>query len=83
MQSFPKETAILQEFHKGKRFRASYLDFEGRIKEMESRVRLTPYYFVVGGKAKLGGILATLCHKDKKKIHGMTDAIMVPCSVTQ
>ncbi len=83
LEGFSKETAILQEFHKGKRFRASYLDFEGNIKEMESRVRLTPYYFVVGGQAKLGGILATLCHKDKKKIHGMTDAIMVPCSVAQ
>jgi hypothetical protein len=83
LEGFPKETAILQKFHKGKRFRASYMGLEGGIKEMESRVRLTPYYFVIGNQAKLGGILATLCHKDKKKIHGMTDAIMVPCSVAQ
>ncbi len=83
LEGFPKETAILQEFHKGKRFQASFQDFEGNIKEMESRVRLTPYYFVVNNQAKLGGILATLCHKNKKKIHGMTDAIMAPCSVPQ
>ncbi len=83
LKNFCKETTILQKFHKGKRFRTSFLGSDGNIKEMENRVRLTPYYFVVGGQAKLGGILATLCHKDKKKIHGMTDAIMVPCSVTQ
>ena len=83
LESFPKETSILQKFHKGKRFSSSYLDSEGNIKDMESRVRLTPYYFVVDQQAKLGGILATLCHKDKKKIHGMKDSIMVPCSVAK
>ena len=80
---FPKETVILQKFHKGKRFNTSYLDFDGNIKEMESRVRLTPYYFVIEDQAKLGGILATLCHKNKKKIHGMSDAVMIPCSVNK
>ena len=49
--------------------------------EMMSRVRLTPYYFVVDGAARLGGILATLCPSDKKKIHGMVDAVMVPCAL--
>ena len=48
---------------------------------MTSRVRLTPYYFVVGETTQLGGILATLCPNDKKKIHGMVDAIMVPCAI--
>ena len=33
------------------------------------------------GQARLGGILATLCSHDKKKIHGMSDAVMVPCAV--
>ena len=51
-----------------------------RIEIMTSRVRLTPYYFVLGGSTQLGGVLATLCPQDKKKIHGMVDAIMVPCA---
>lgn len=49
---------------------------------MSGRVRLSPYYFVEGDQAKLGGILATICPKDKKIIHGMRDADpMVPCSL--
>ena len=42
---------------------------------MPGRVRLCPYYFVVGNgdqaRAKLGGVLATVCPADKKIIHGM------------
>jgi hypothetical protein len=30
---------------------------------------------------ELAGILATICSADKKIIHGMKDAIMVPCAV--
>lgn len=82
LDRFPEEPSILQEFHKGKRFVISYRDEEQQVlREMQSRVRLTPYYFVVKGKTRLGGVLATLCPHDKKKIHGMTDAVMVPCSV--
>ena len=82
LHRFPRQPSILQEFHKGKRIRISYENpASGSLVEMESRVRLTPYYFPVGGKAKLGGILATLCPQDKKKIHGMTDAVMIPCAV--
>jgi len=29
----------------------------------------------------LAGVLATICPKDKKIIHGMKDAVMVPCAV--
>ena len=53
----------------------------GKIETMTSRVRLTPYYFVVGETTQLGGVLATLCPNDKKKIHGMVDAIMAPCAI--
>ena len=87
LAEFPGQPSILQEFRKGKTVLGSYYRPEsgergggGRI-EMKSRVRLTPYYFVVQGRTHLGGILATLCPHDKKKIHGMTDAIMVPCAV--
>lgn len=82
LAQFPHQPSILQEFHKGKTVVGSYYRPEtGTMVEMKSRVRLTPYYFVVEGNPKLGGILATLCPHDKKKIHGMVDAIMVPCAV--
>jgi hypothetical protein len=48
---------------------------------MPGRARLSPYYFVAGGKAELAGVLATVCPLDKKIIHGMRDAVMLPCAV--
>ena len=81
LQAFPDQPHILQEFHKGKRMETTFWNSQtGSMDVMESRVRLTPYYFVIQGKARLGGILATLCPHDKKKIHGMVDAVMVPCA---
>ncbi len=82
LANFPDQPAILQEFHKGKRVRFSYYHpNSGQLEEMDSRARLTPYYFLAEGQARLGGILATLCPHDKKKIHGMSDAVMVPCAI--
>lgn len=45
------------------------------------RLRLCPYYFVIGGKARLSGALATFCPPDKKIIHGMEDAALLPTKV--
>jgi hypothetical protein len=45
------------------------------------RLRLCPYYFVVAGQPRLSGALATFCPPDKKIIHGMTDAALLPCRV--
>jgi hypothetical protein len=45
------------------------------------RLRLCPYYFVMGGQARLSGALATFCPPDKKIIHGMVDAALLPCRV--
>jgi len=82
LQKFPQRTSILQKFYKGKRVPISYLDRKsGQIETIQSRVRLTPYYFVVEGTTHLAGILATLCPQNKKKIHGMVDAVMVPCAL--
>ncbi len=82
LERFDTQPSILQVFRKGKVVSQSYFDPDtGMQKQMQSRVRLTPYYFVVEGVPKLGGMLATLCPHDKKKIHGMADAIMVPCAV--
>ena len=82
LQNFPDQTSILQKFYKGKRVPTNYLDpNSGQIETMQSRVRLTPYYFVADGTTHLAGILATLCPQNKKKIHGMTDAVMMPCAI--
>lgn len=43
------------------------------------RLRLCPYFFVTGGQARLSGALATFCPPDKKIIHGMQDAALLPC----
>ncbi|MFQ5454591.1 MAG: hypothetical protein ACE5EA_00125 [Nitrospirota bacterium] len=82
LRDFSVRPYILQEFHKGKRVRMRYYDFDTHIfRNMQGRVRLSPYYFVIDGKARLSGILATICPDDKKIIHGMADAIMSPCAI--
>ena len=79
---FPDQPSILQMFHKGRRVQTRYWNRTTEsIVEMEARVRLTPYYFVIKGAARLAGILATLCPHDKKKIHGMSEAVLIPCAV--
>jgi len=45
------------------------------------RLRLCPYYFLIDGRAQFSGALATFCPPDKKIIHGMTDAALLPCRV--
>ena len=45
------------------------------------RLRLCPFYFLIEGRARLSGALATFCPPDKKIIHGMQDAAMLPCRV--
>jgi hypothetical protein len=78
--SFDTTPYVLQRFHKGKRVRIPYYDAKSDdIQILDGRVRLSPYYFVVDGGVRLGGILATVAGADKKLIHGMTDAIMAPC----
>jgi hypothetical protein len=82
LAGFATHPFILQRFEKSKLFEAQYADFEANeVRTFGARVRLCPYYFVVGDDAKLGGILATVCPADKKILHGMPDAVMAPCRV--
>ncbi len=77
---------ILQEFKSGKLIEHPYFDpHSGEIKSMIGRVRLCPYYFTSPDykSTSLAGCLATIVPADKKKIHGMSDAILVPCSIRQ
>src|SRR5882724_1799612 len=52
------------------------------LKTMKGRVRLCPYYFVEEDKVKLRGALATIVPADKKLLHGMSEAILVPSKIT-
>lgn len=83
---FDRSPYVLQRYHKPRLVEASWFDFDrDELMPMPGRVRLCPYYFVGGegdaARANLGGVLATICPADKKIIHGMKDAVLVPCAV--
>ena len=75
---------LLQRFHKGRLVEQPYLHPKtGEIVTLRGRVRLCPYYFLENGKALLKGVLATVCPADKKLLHGMKDAVIVPARVAE
>jgi hypothetical protein len=88
----PANLHVLQEYKKPKRVTHPLYEqaegaalTEGPVKMAVSakagRLRLCPYYFVLGGQARLSGALATFCPPDKKIIHGMVDAALLPSRV--
>jgi len=88
----PTNLHILQEYRKPKRLihpiyaSTATAEPKGNVSAMEvqpkaGRLRLCPYYFVVAGQTRLSGALATFCPPDKKIIHGMQDAALLPCRV--
>lgn len=85
MQYFQESPRVLQRFHKPALVETQWFDFDkNEVMPMKGRARLCPYYFVSGegdaARPALGGVLATICPADKKIIHGMTDAVLAPCS---
>jgi hypothetical protein len=79
LTTFDSAPMILQKFHKGRLFEHRYWDADSNeLKTMKGRVRLSPYFFVEQDKVKLRGALATIVPADKKLLHGMSDAILVP-----
>ncbi|QTN34432.1 hypothetical protein HZ994_17210 [Akkermansiaceae bacterium] len=73
---------LMQEFHEGRRFEHPVYQEDGGVRMTEVRARLCPYFFTDrSGETKFGGCLATLVPADKKKIHGMSDGVLVPCVV--
>jgi hypothetical protein len=75
---------VLQTYRKPRRVGHSLYNAEAphEAKVTDGRLRLCPYYFVVEGKTRLSGALATFCPPDKKIIHGMQDAALLPVQVT-
>jgi len=85
LRNFEMSPSVLQRFHKPALVDASWFDFtKNEVTPMKGRTRLCPYYFVSGEgdnlRSELGGVLATIVPADKKIVHGMTDAILAPCS---
>ena len=74
---------LLQEYKKPARLRHPVFHPDGKLAPMDGRLRLCPYYFVNGDFAGLGGVLATFCPADKKIIHGMRDAALLPVRLAE
>jgi hypothetical protein len=82
----PHNLHILQEYRKPKRVQHPiyHPPADGRpaaAAATAGRLRLCPYYFVLDGSPRLSGALATFCPPDKKIIHGMQDAALLPSRV--
>jgi len=84
LAGWPREPYVLQVFHHARVVEHPVLNEEtGEIETMKGKVRLCPYYFLDGKETVLGGALATICPPDKKLLHGMSDAILVPAVVDE
>jgi hypothetical protein len=81
----PQNLHVLQAYRKPRRVRHPLYRVENGASpaavESDGRLRLCPYYFVIGGQPRLSGALATFCPPDKKIIHGMQDAALLPCRI--
>jgi hypothetical protein len=82
----PTNLHVLQVYRKPRRIEHPVYEAPTSGEEVISmskpgRLRLCPYYFVVEGRPALSGALATFCPPDKKIIHGMQDAALLPCNV--
>ena len=85
VSEFDSQPWMMQEYKAGRVIEHPYFDADtGEVKIMKGRVRLCPYYFIdAAGKTSMGGAMATIVPADKKKIHGMKDGILVPCTIEE
>ncbi|WP_457648362.1 hypothetical protein [Profundibacter sp.] len=82
LATFPTTTSIIQRYAAPDRVELAASSVSGSgIELIAGRARITPYYFVINGEAVLSRILVTHCSLEKKKIHGMSDAVMTVCGV--
>lgn len=81
LAEWPTQLHLLQRFARlGTVAHSAWNETTGENEEGRWRLRLCPYYLVTGDRVELKGALATLCPVDKKLIHGMEDAVLVPVS---
>jgi hypothetical protein len=85
LRGFERNPFVLQRYYRPAAIGSEWFNFEtGAIVPFKGRVRLCPFYFVLGdgdaARAQLGGVLATICPAEKKIIHGMSEAVLAPCS---
>jgi len=81
LAEWEKQPHLLQRFARlGTVTHPFWNELSGETEEKKWRLRLCPYYLVTGDQVELKGALATLCPVDKKLIHGMEDAVLVPVS---
>jgi hypothetical protein len=81
-EGFATNPCLMQRFHAACVVEHPAWDEAAGVSRLvRSRARLCPYYFAANGaeEVTLGGILATVCPEDKKILHGMRDAMMLPC----
>lgn len=86
VEGFARSPHVLQRYERPRLVEASWFDFEkNEVVTLKGRARLCPYYFVDGegdaARPQLGGVLATVVPADKKIIHGMTEAVLMPCCI--
>jgi hypothetical protein len=87
LQFAPTHLHVLQEYRKPRQvqhpvYRSPTGEAAAAVATPESgRLRLCPYFFNLEGRMRLAGVLATFCPPDKKIIHGMQDAALLPCRV--
>jgi hypothetical protein len=79
LAAFPRHPHLLQEFAASAPVENRWFTADGSVRTEPGVVRLSPYYLLGDTGAELHGVLATVCPPDKKKIHGMTEATLLPC----
>ncbi|MEW6754280.1 MAG: hypothetical protein AB1505_25345 [Candidatus Latescibacterota bacterium] len=84
LDRFPRQPYVLQDFHKAARCRVQYYDFHrDEMRAMRGRALVRPYYYLMGDRVRLAGVQAVVCPLDKKVLHGMVDAVLVPCGTRE
>ena len=79
LREWAQQPNLLQRFaHPASVVHPVWNEEQGEVEEGKWRLRLCPYYLVTGDRVEMKGALATLCPTDKKLIHGMQDAVLVP-----
>jgi hypothetical protein len=81
LAAFEASPHILQDFHKPAQRTVSYYDFaSGDVRPMRGRALVRPYYYVHDDESRLAGVQVVVCPADKKILHGMVDAVLVPAA---